>query len=258
MDTDLGTKKALILIDLQNEFLSPDGNFPIPHTSELLENISQLVGHFREHCREAPIVWVRAEYPPVHEDPSSAPRSPFNVLTGRHTGRKPCCYAGTSGAEFSPQVKALISETDVVVTKTWYSAFKETNLDHLLKEQGVTQLFVAGLLSNVCVTSTATEATNLAYRVHIVESCLGWKPVGGQTFTLDKAEFQSAQWSRAAKGYELKIYARNAGVVQLDGFKQDVRTVLWSTEQEEEEMLTRATGLRYDLKMLQSLVWCGI
>lgn len=32
----------------------------------------------------------------------------------------------------------------------------------------------------------------------------------------------SAQWSRAARGYELKIIARNAGVVQLDGFKQDV------------------------------------
>ena len=177
MHIDLGTKKALILLDLQNEFLSPDGNFPIPHTSELLENISQLVGHFREHCREAPIVWVRAEYPPVHEDPSSAPRSPFNVLTGRHTGRKPCCYAGTSGAEFSPQVKALISETDVVITKTWYSAFEETNLYNLLKEQRVTKLFVAGLLSNVCVTSTATEATNMGYRVHIVESCLGWKRV---------------------------------------------------------------------------------
>jgi len=50
---------------------------------------------------------------------------------------------------------------------------------------------------------------------------LGWKPAGGQTFTLDKAEFQSAQFSRAARGFELKIYARNAGVVQLDGFKQD-------------------------------------
>jgi len=51
---------------------------------------------------------------------------------------------------------------------------------------------------------------------------LGWKPTGGQTFTLDKAELISAQWSRAAKAHELKIYARHAGVVQLDGFKQEV------------------------------------
>lgn len=51
---------------------------------------------------------------------------------------------------------------------------------------------------------------------------MGWKPAGGKTFTLDKAELISAQWSRAAKAYELKIYARHAGVVQLDGFKQEV------------------------------------
>lgn len=59
-------------------------------------------------------------------------------------------------------------------------------------------------------------------KCRLAESGLGWKPAGGQTFTLDKAEFQSAQFSRAARGFELKIYARNAGVVQLDGFKQDV------------------------------------
>lgn len=60
-------------------------------------------------------------------------------------------------------------------------------------------------------------------KCRLAESGLGWKPTGGTTFTLDKSEFQSAQWSRAARGYELKIYARIAGVVQLDGFKQDVR-----------------------------------
>ena len=69
-------------------------------------------------------------------------------------------------------------------------------------------------------------------KCRLAESGLGWKPAGGQTFTLDKAEFLNAQWSRAARGYELKIYARNHGVVQLDGFKQDVRAgrffALWT------------------------------
>jgi structure-specific recognition protein 1 len=58
---------------------------------------------------------------------------------------------------------------------------------------------------------------------------LGWKPTGGQTFTLDKAELISAQWSRAAKAHELKIYARHAGVVQLDGFKQEVSGAILMT-----------------------------
>ncbi|KAF2162339.1 hypothetical protein M409DRAFT_58436 [Zasmidium cellare ATCC 36951] len=58
-------------------------------------------------------------------------------------------------------------------------------------------------------------------KCRLAESGLGWKPSGGTTFTIDKAEFQSAQWSRAARGYELKIYSRSHGVVQLDGFKDE-------------------------------------
>lgn len=60
-------------------------------------------------------------------------------------------------------------------------------------------------------------------KCRLAESGLGWKPAGGQTFTLDKQELVSAQWSRAAKAYEIRIFARSNGVVQLDGFKQDVR-----------------------------------
>jgi structure-specific recognition protein 1 len=40
-------------------------------------------------------------------------------------------------------------------------------------------------------------------------------------YTCDQSQIISAQWSRAARGYEVKILSRNDGVVQLDGFKQD-------------------------------------
>ncbi|MBE3043384.1 hypothetical protein IMZ48_12600, partial [Candidatus Bathyarchaeota archaeon] len=50
----------------------------------------------------------------------------------------------------------------------------------------------------------------------------GWKPShGGDTFTLDGAQIGHAQWSRAARGYELKILDRNSRVIHLHGFQQD-------------------------------------
>lgn len=61
----------------------------------------------------------------------------------------------------------------------------------------------------------------------LADSGLGWKPTsGGDTFTLDKSDFVSAQWSRAAKGYEVRIMrketgASQMGVTQLDGFQSD-------------------------------------
>lgn len=60
-------------------------------------------------------------------------------------------------------------------------------------------------------------------KCRFAESGLGWKPSGGgETFTLDASQIGAAQWSRASKGYELKILSRNVGVIQLDGFEQEV------------------------------------
>lgn len=54
-------------------------------------------------------------------------------------------------------------------------------------------------------------------------SGMGWKPSGGDTWTLQNTEISNAQWSRAARGYEVKIFTRTMGIVQLDGFEADVR-----------------------------------
>jgi structure-specific recognition protein 1 len=59
---------------------------------------------------------------------------------------------------------------------------------------------------------------------------LGWRPSSGpggggggnDTYTLDSHNMASAHWSRAARGYELKIITRMSTVVQLDGFVHDV------------------------------------
>ncbi|KAH8895168.1 FACT complex subunit pob-3 [Thozetella sp. PMI_491] len=59
-------------------------------------------------------------------------------------------------------------------------------------------------------------------KCRFAESGLGWKPSsGGDAFTLDQSNIGTAQWSRAAKGYEVKIMQRNSSVLQLDGFQED-------------------------------------
>ena len=45
---------------------------------------------------------------------------------------------------------------------------------------------------------------------------------GGDTFTLDKDSIAQAVWSRAARGYELKVLSRTSGIIQLDGFQEEV------------------------------------
>ena len=60
-------------------------------------------------------------------------------------------------------------------------------------------------------------------KCRFAENGFGWKPAnGGDTFTLDHSNIASAQWSRASKGYEVKILQRTSGIIQLDGFLQEV------------------------------------
>ena len=69
------------------------------------------------------------------------------------------------------------------------------------------------------------DISNQPGKCRIAESGLGWKPSGGgDTFTLDSSNISAAQWSRAARGYELKILSRTSGVIQLDGFEQEVQS----------------------------------
>ncbi|KAJ4509338.1 FACT complex subunit [Exophiala dermatitidis] len=59
-------------------------------------------------------------------------------------------------------------------------------------------------------------------RCRLAETALGWKPSGGgEPFTLDSNQISAAQWSRASKGFEIKIITRDAGVIQLDGFEEE-------------------------------------
>ena len=61
-------------------------------------------------------------------------------------------------------------------------------------------------------------------KCRIAETGLGWKPSsGGETWTQDKEAITGAQWSRAARGFELKLLLRTQGIIQLDGFDQEVR-----------------------------------
>jgi len=60
-------------------------------------------------------------------------------------------------------------------------------------------------------------------KCRIADTGLGWKPSGGgETFTLDSNNIVQAQWSRALRGFEVKIYTRKAEIHQLDGFQQEV------------------------------------
>ena len=131
-------KECLIVIDMQNEFLLETGNFTKSHIPNdiLLNNVIELIDSFTYNFK--PIIFVKAEY---------SNNGNSNKLT--YSGKKDCCKKGSIGAEISQLIQSRMDDTSIIVTKQWYSAFKETQLQSILDKLQIKQIYVAGLKTNV-------------------------------------------------------------------------------------------------------------
>jgi len=137
---------ALLFLDMQNEFLNPDGVFNrnglIPPMTAadrqtLVLNSTILSQTMRETGR--PIVYLKTVYRPDYKDCFLSP------LWQSCLGQKRSALAkGSTGAaiieELEPQVR------DFVLTKKGHSAFQHTYLDRLLASWGIDTCIVAGNL----------------------------------------------------------------------------------------------------------------
>jgi nicotinamidase-related amidase len=78
---------------------------------------------------------------------------------------------GSWGAEFVPELQPQAG--DLVVTKFRSSAFNNTNLDLLLRSNGIRTLMVAGCTTEGCVESTVRDACFYDYVGVVVADCVG-------------------------------------------------------------------------------------
>jgi nicotinamidase-related amidase len=61
-----------------------------------------------------------------------------------------------------------IRDTDTIIPKRRYSAFHETDLDDLLRQRGVEDLASAGVMTNLCVETSARDAFVRDYLVRVL------------------------------------------------------------------------------------------
>ena len=96
-------------------------------------------------------------------------------------------------------------EGELVLDKSYNSAFLETELEDWCGEQGITQLIVAGMMTELCVDATIQSAFERGYQVLVPQGCCA---------TYDN-EYMTAEQAEAY--YEQKIWqGRYAQVFSLD------------------------------------------
>ncbi len=144
--------KALLIVDLQNDFL-PGGALPAPDGNSIIPEINRIMEGFD-------LVIASRDWHP--EDSSHFSKWP------------PHCIRDTQGAAYPETLKKGKIRQELFKgtgnRDDGYSAFEATNinLDGFLKKNKVTHLYLAGLTTEYCVKSTALDAVKHGYKTTVI------------------------------------------------------------------------------------------
>ena len=156
---------ALIVVDVQNDFVSPEGSAgkrgdDVGAAMAMIPNLTRLIDSARNVGLT--IVYIRTTHSEWTDTASWIYRT--SQKSGLNT-----CREGTWGAEFYDGIAPLPSER--VVIKHRYSAFINTDLNTVLKARGIESVLVCGVATNVCVETTARDGYMYDYYVTMIEDC---------------------------------------------------------------------------------------
>jgi nicotinamidase-related amidase len=163
-------KSALIIVDMQNDFLHPDGEFSrrakaypdrnidMEFLASTIPSIMRLAAAFRKASR--PVIYIVHILKPDYSD-AAFPYWKRPPLVG-----KQFTFEGTWGAQIVDELTPL--EGEHMVIKKGYGGFSNTPLDTILGNLGVNTCVVSGILTGVCVSSTIRGGVEYNYRMIIV------------------------------------------------------------------------------------------
>ncbi len=171
---------ALVLTGYQNEFCSPDGKLhalikDMLVSNKIIQNTVDLLTRAQKKGIKAYIASIvfSPGYPEL--------QNPVGIL--KSIKEINAFQRGTKGADVIDELKPFKGYLKEVVGKTGLSCFGHTNLDALLKDTGVKTIAIAGLLTNVCVESTARAGYDAGYEVIILKNCTGCRSQSWQEYS---------------------------------------------------------------------------
>jgi nicotinamidase-related amidase len=94
----------------------------------------------------------------------------------------PHCIAGTPEAEVIPELAKYPGE---IIPKKRYSAFFNTSLEEKLKQLKPDKIIVCGVLTDICIMHTITDARNRDYYVEVPVDCVASPDEQAHQFALD-------------------------------------------------------------------------
>lgn len=141
-------------------------------TAEVAEpNIRKLVDCFRRH-RLKIIYTMYSSFQKDGEDLAARTRF-FNAMAVEKFGAAAFPHKDHPASRIVDTLKP--EETDLIVIKNTSSVFTATKLEFILRNMGIEQLFVTGVVTNMCVEGSARTASELGFEVFLIDdACAAW------------------------------------------------------------------------------------
>ena len=114
---------------------------------------------------------------------------------------------GTPGAEPINEIKQFGDKIIHVTGKEGFNSFKDTELDELLKAKGIKQVWVAGMVTSLCIDSTGRAAYEKGYQVSILEDCCSARTNFEQEFFCENV---FPLYAKVINGSNVKASVQNA------------------------------------------------
>ncbi len=163
----MARKAALLVVDVQNDFC-PGGALGVPEGDRIIPRINRTIELFRR--RGLPILATRDWHPRVTKH--------FKEFGGAWP---PHCIQGTKGARFHPKLElpkdAVILSKGMDPEQDSYSGFQALNaqgrdLESVVRDRGVDEIFLCGLATDYCVRATALDAVRRGIRVRVLQDAV--------------------------------------------------------------------------------------
>jgi nicotinamidase-related amidase len=165
---------ALIIIDMQRDFLEPGGfGETLGNNVSLLQAAVEPLRKVLEAAREAKmlVIHTREGHRP---DLSDAPkhkveRGEPSLRIGAPGPMGRILVRGEPGHDIIPELYPAPGEP--VIDKPGKGAFYQTDLELMLKNREIDTLFVCGVTTEVCVNTTVREANDRGFRCIVISDC---------------------------------------------------------------------------------------
>lgn len=184
---------ALVIIDMQRDFLEPGGfgeslGNDVSLLQSIVPSLKQLLEAFRSF--NLPIIHtVECHEPDLSDCPvAKLKRGQGSIKIGDPGPMGRILIRGEAGNGIISELQPLEEET--VIYKPGKGAFYATPLQEILQQKSITHLLITGVTTEVCVQTTMREANDRGYECLLVENCTASYFPAFKTATLEMVRAQ--------------------------------------------------------------------